>query len=164
MNIFTHTLLPIVGVQVFQRTKTIGPDAYWDRKKIFWVGFFGALPDLLNPHLSLEARYSSWSHGIPAIFAIPILLLIFRSLAHKKIDTKLILWLSGAYLFHSFSDMISGGIALLYPFHSSVIGDYYISPIWWFHIDFACVFTAYLLYRIMLKKRKIDPASKTPPI
>jgi len=57
MNTVTHALLPVIaaavcesGFQLFKAKRN-----HWSCKQLLLVGLFGAAPDLLNPHLSLEA-------------------------------------------------------------------------------------------------------------
>jgi hypothetical protein len=50
------------------------------KKHLIAIGLAGALPDLLNPHLALSARYSSWSHTLWFILAIyPVYIIICRT-------------------------------------------------------------------------------------
>jgi membrane-bound metal-dependent hydrolase YbcI (DUF457 family) len=78
MNTVTHALIPAIVAGICAR-------AYRDPKKrsgilsskdILIIGVFGAAPDLLNPHLSLDARYTSWSHSLFCWLGLTLLLLI----------------------------------------------------------------------------------------
>lgn len=140
MNTVTHALLPVIGTAIGKGKK------YWSGKKILLVAVFGALPDILTPHLGLEARLTSWFHGLPAFLGVSLLLFIISYIKRLRLDRKLAIWLSGAYLLHLFCDMISGGIAWMYPFQYSVIGDYYVSPVIWIPLDIACAVVVYLLH------------------
>ena len=68
MNTITHSLLPVIGTGIDKkRHRKIAE--YWNLPRVLAVAAFGAMPDLLNPHISLESRYSSWSHGLPLLFS-----------------------------------------------------------------------------------------------
>ena len=148
MNTITHALLPLIGISVGQGRR------YWTGKKLLLVGVFGALPDILNPHLGIEARLSSWSHGLPAFLGVSLVLLILSCIKRMRLERKLAVWMAGAYLFHLFCDMISGGIAWLYPFRHSVIGDYYVPPLFWIPLDIVSLLAVYLIYRAIPRYRR----------
>lgn len=63
MNTVTHALIPAIAAGICVRA--FRPPEQGSRclggKDIVLIGLFGAAPDLLNPHTSLEARYASWS-------------------------------------------------------------------------------------------------------
>jgi len=122
-------------------------------KMLTMIAVFGAAPDILNPHLSLEARYSSWSHGISFWLLLTICISLLSMVRRKLIPLHMILWLSGAYLLHIFCDAISGGVAWSYPFGRSVVGEYYVDPIWWIPLDVALFLIAYGLFRVIPKIR-----------
>ena len=63
MLIGTHALLPVcAGLLIENAALAKGRGHFFPPWSLPLIGFFGALPDLCTPHISLEARYSSWSH------------------------------------------------------------------------------------------------------
>ena len=155
MNTITHALLPVIAVSLVEKVHR-GPERrkVWTNREILAVGACGAAPDLLNPHISLAARYTSWSHGLPAWVGVSILLLVGAMCLRPLISLKLAGWGSLAYGLHLFCDLIAGGIAWRYPFGGEVVGHYWVPPGWWAWIDAACVLTLYFLWRVI-------PASRT---
>lgn len=150
MLLGTHILLPIIPL-AWRRYKLSQEKKTGHRlREIAVVGLFGALPDLLNPHLSLEARLSSWSHGLPFVGILAALLLLGCIPKASPLTIIRAAYLLFAYCLHLFCDAISGGIAWLYPFSDHVIGAAYIKPgLLWFASDFFLVITAYVLLRLL---------------
>ena len=163
MNTLTHALLPVIGVSVNKKRTDKCGAAYWGWKRLFLLCFFGALPDLLHPHLSLSARYTSYSHGLPALFCVGLLLGILVQVKKFGLDLYLVAWIFLAYALHLLCDLVSGGIAWCYPFDSSVIGGYYFPVVYWIPLDFICALTVYFIYRAIPKyvqaKQKKDGGS-----
>ena len=156
MNTVTHALLPVIaaaacesGFQLFKARRN-----HWSCKQLLLIGLFGAAPDLLNPHLSLEARYTSWSHSIWFWAALSVLLYIFTLAKRHVLPLLLTFWLSFGYLAHIVLDGFSGGIAWNYPWHKGVIGEYYINPVWWVPVDVGLFIIAYFLLRIIPKYKE----------
>ena len=150
MNTVTHALLPVIAAGLYERSYappsrhrgTLSP------KTIAVIGIFGAVPDLLNPHLSLAARYSSWSHGLFFWALLTVGLVIYAVIRRSKPSIwATVVWLSGAYLFHLVCDAISGGIVWTYPFGQQIVGARIVSHIWWAPVDIVCGVTAYLVFR-----------------
>ena len=171
MNTITHALLPVIAAHFVGRSSH-QPIAgkVWGKREMVAIGVFGAAPDLLNPHLSLAARYTSWSHGLPAWAGVTVLLITGAVFFRSQLSFKLAGWCSWAYLLHLFCDLIAGGIAWLYPIGDGVIGRYWVEPKWWAWIDAGCLLTVYTLWRVIpgLKARKesdraINRASQDPP-
>lgn len=157
MDVFTHTLAPVIITRL-----TVGHPP-WIRKYGFIViGIFGALPDLLNPHLSLAARLSSWSHGIPFWGGLTVALLVLSITRRSWIDTRLAVILSMAYLFHMICDAISGSINWLYPLADFIRGDYYVDPIYWIPLDVICFLITYYLFRIAPLRKKLRGKVEKP--
>ena len=149
MNTVTHALLPVLAAGVYNRSQRLVEErrGVFSPKQLIAIGLFGAAPDLLNPHLSLDDRYSSWSHGVLFWAFLTIGLIAFRLARSRPRAMYMALWLSGAYLFHMFCDAISGGVAWLYPLGGDIVGAYYIEPIWWIPLDVICCLFAYGLFR-----------------
>ena len=151
MNTITHALIPVICVRIItSRPKWLG------RRGLIQVCLAGALPDLLNPHLSLEARMTSWSHGLPFWFTISTILVIGSFISRGRLSPQIAICMSMAYLLHIACDAISGGVDLLYPVGSWVWGYYWVDPSWWIPIDIILILVAYILFRIMpgIKKRR----------
>ena len=151
MNTVTHALLPIVAICAYQRLKpkTV-PFKNW---QLFFVGVLGAAPDLLNPHLSLQSRHQSWSHGVTAWLALTVLLTLLIYIIPKRVTIKASIMMSLAYLLHMLCDTVSGGIGWLQPFSDDIIGAFYVSPFFWIPMDIVLIFAIYLHFRIPLKAK-----------
>ena len=151
MDIFTHALLPVILTGVATKRRDLR-----GRWALVAIGIAGALPDVLSPHLSLEARMTSWSHGIPCWAALTIAMILVALGSRGKISVVLALVLSGAYLLHLLCDAISGGVNFLYPFGNGIWGDYWVDPIWWVPLDVICFLSCYWMFRYapLLKSRR----------
>lgn len=152
MDTVTHALAPVII------TRMVFGQPAWVGKRGFWIiGIAGALPDLLNPHLSLEARMSSWSHGL-AFWGLFTFLAIAAACFNKpRFPPKLAIAASLAYVFHMFCDGISGGVDLFRPFGSFVWGDYYVDPKFWVPLDIVLLLIFYFQLRVLpsyMKKQR----------
>ncbi len=153
MDTVTHALAPVILAHVcLKRSKGFG------RWGLVAIAIGGALPDLLTPHFSLEARMSSWSHGLPFWAAFSGGLFLASVLSARRLSLRLACFLSMAYLFHLVCDSISGGINWLYPVADLVWGDYWISPVFWIPLDIVCILSCYYLFRLQpfLERRRAD--------
>jgi len=149
MNTITHALLPVIVVSLCERVdRGVQRKRIFSTREILFVGIFGAAPDLLNPHLSLAARYTSWSHGLPFWIALTIALLIAFRFYRTRLPLRLVICFSVAYALHLICDLIAGGLAFWYPFAPLVLGQYWVPPQWWAWIDASCVLIVYVLWRI----------------
>jgi membrane-bound metal-dependent hydrolase YbcI (DUF457 family) len=151
MNTVTHALIPVICARLITREPK-----WMGRWGLLQIGFAGALPDILNPHLSLEARMTSWSHGLPFWFVLTMFALIISLLWRSIFYPQLVICMSLAYLLHILCDAISGGVDLFYPFGSFILGYYWFDPLWWIPMDIILILFAYTLFRILprLKKQK----------
>lgn len=150
MDTITHALAPVI------LTRLVFGKAPWiPRYGLVAIGLAGALPDLLNPHLSLESRLSSWSHGLPFWGGLTASLLVFAVIRPRLLPVRLAVFLSAAYLFHMICDAISGGINWLYPLDTFVWGDYYVDPLWWIPLDVVLVLVAYYMFRLAPLREKV---------
>ncbi|MGD7652810.1 MAG: metal-dependent hydrolase [Verrucomicrobiales bacterium] len=150
MNVFTHALLPVLATRALAgRTHGFGR---WE-----WVGIgvAGALPDVLNPHLTLEARMTSWSHGLGCWLGLSVVVVAVCFLSRGKLSLRLAGVLSGAYLLHVFCDAISGGVNFLHPFGTWVWGGYWVHPVWWVPADVICLLSCYFMFRVIPNFRKL---------
>jgi hypothetical protein len=153
MNTITHALLPIIAVRAATGRRFSG----W---QYAGIGLCGALPDLINPHLSLSARMSSWSHGLPAWIAMTILCLVLVPLSRRRWRWDLALIGSLAYLWHLFCDAIAGGINWLSPFGVAYWGEYWFPVVLWTLLDALLLFSAYLVFRVVPGLRAAKSSSK----
>jgi membrane-bound metal-dependent hydrolase YbcI (DUF457 family) len=143
MDTVTHALLPVILAEVALK----GQKRFGGRGLVL-IGVAGALPDLLNPHVSLEARLQSWSHGLPfwAAFSICVMLAVFVS--KQRLSPGLGFLICAAYLLHLICDAISGGINWLYPVSDFVWGKFWVHPVYWIPLDIFCLLTCYALFRM----------------
>ncbi len=94
MDTVTHALAPVIIAHVvLSRSKSFGA---WS---LVAIGAAGALPDLLTPHLTLESRMTSWSHGLPFWAAFTGILFVISLLSKQRLPYTLSLVLSLSYLF-----------------------------------------------------------------
>jgi len=150
MDITTHALIPVLAAAVFdgwprEKGKRRG---LFSAKQLVLIGLFGAGPDLLNPHISLEARYASWSHSLLFWGALTLGLLVCSLAKRKACPVYLGLWFSGAYLLHILCDAISGGVVLLFTVSPVVTGRFWVHPVWWIPLDVMFLLAAYGLFRV----------------
>ncbi|RYD23855.1 MAG: hypothetical protein EOP88_02600 [Verrucomicrobiaceae bacterium] len=153
MDTITHALAPVILTRL-----ALGKPGWMPRHGLSAIGVAGAMPDLINPHLSLAARMTSWSHGLPFWGGFTVVLLVFAMVKPRVLPVKLALLLSAAYLFHMVCDAISGGINWLYPVRTFVWGDYYVDPVWWIPLDVVCVLTVYVMFRLVPLRAKVREA------
>lgn len=64
-------------------------------------------------------------------------------------------WLSAGYLLHLVCDIISGGISWGFPMTRSVVGAFYVNPVWWFPLDVFLLLFAYGLFRLVPKMGRL---------
>ena len=150
MNTITHALLPVFMAGLVERVWRGGEKrGIFEKREFLWIGILGAAPDLLSPHISLQARLTSYSHtllGMLFVLSIVMALLKWRS----RLSPPLGVALFGAYLLHLICDLIAGGIAPLYPFRGQwVVGGYWVSPVWWIPADILLILMVYWMFRIL---------------
>ncbi|WAC19986.1 metal-dependent hydrolase [Luteolibacter sp. SL250] len=149
MDTLTHALAPVIIVKLCTKR---AEDAGW--RVLLPIAGAGALPDLLNPHLSLEARVASWSHGLPCWALVTMIFMLGSMLMARRFRLRTALACSAAYLFHLFCDAISGGINWFSPFGTFQWGEYWVSPLLWIPLDVICVLVCYYLFRLAPVWRK----------
>lgn len=151
MLIGTHVLLPVcLGLVAENVSLTRGRGAAFPEWTLPVVGLFGALPDLCTPHLSLEARFSSWSHTVWFLLAL-IPICSMTAACYPKDDVPrcrvaIACWL--AAVLHIGADAVSGGIAWLHPWKADVIGSYFIPASHWLGWDIGFVVITWALLRL----------------
>ena len=149
MLIGTHTLLPVcLGLALENASLAKGKGHFFPAWTLPVIGLFGALPDLCTPHISLEARYSSWSHTVWFLADLLPVCAMAASFFPKgsRLKVAAALWL--ASLLHLAADAVAGGIAWLQPWRPDIIGDYYIPPGQWYWWDAAFLLLAWVLLRL----------------
>ncbi|MEK7953943.1 metal-dependent hydrolase [Luteolibacter soli] len=149
MLIGTHTLLPVcLGLAAENFSLAKGRGYVFPPWSYFAIGFFGALPDLCTPHISLESRYESWSHTLWFLAAVALVAGMVTSFFQKEGRRKLTLacWL--ASLLHLIGDAVAGGIAWKKPWGPDIIGKFYIPPADWLWYDIGFVLLTWILFRL----------------
>jgi len=164
MTPVTHALLPLVLAGKHLR-KDDGTPAF---REMGIVAFCGVLPDLLAPHIHLEARYTAYSHTLLAwvVFSISVAIAgrFWKSWLHARLQILCIF----AYALHLVCDFISGGIPLFHPFSKTVHGGHWISYLVWYLSDVALFLYAWLTWRVLprMRQRKslleVEPGEKHP--
>jgi membrane-bound metal-dependent hydrolase YbcI (DUF457 family) len=140
MRVVTHFTLPIILAgflnlwSLFKNRKLLIKIHF-----LLLIGICGALPDILSPHLSLQARYSSWSHNLWFIIASVFLGFIILRRLPDRFHPVVYLGCLGIIL-HILCDMISGGINWFNPYGEPV-GKYYVHWRLWRILDWATVST-----------------------
>lgn len=159
MNVLSHALLPALLAAPLMPRGT--PREFYASAGL--VALAGALPDILHPHLSLAARYTSWSHSV---FALGGWTLVFvgAALLGRGRTWRRAAWLAPlAYAMHLFLDGISGGIAWLYPISSDVLSHRLVRYPYWFPIDAALALVACAV-ALWLRRRYWSGDSAAEPI
>ena len=142
MNTVTHGLAPLLIAHACLRGK-----GRLSGKQLVVVGLCGAAPDLLDPHLTLADRQTSWSHGLPAWVGMTLVLILVALVWKDRCPKRLVLAGSLAYLFHLFCDAIAGGINWLSPFGKLPWGEYWFPVILWTPTDVVLVLATYFVFR-----------------
>lgn len=127
------------------------------------IALFGVLPDLCTPHISLEARLTSWSHTVwfmaGLVPVVALLATVFEP--GSRFRMALVLWFASGL--HLVADAVSGGIAWLYPWRDDVMGRAWIQAQYWIAFDAFFILLAWVLLRVIphLEARRIRAGSKT---
>lgn len=148
MNTVTHVLAPVL---LFSTVELIRKRPL-DWRIVILVGLFGGAADLLDPHLALQARFTSWTHciaGFGVLLFLPLVACFF-----KRLKWKHFFWFSFAYALHLFCDAIAGGICLWRPFNDLVVGKYYSMPAHWWYYDGVCVLLIFIIWDLNRKWHK----------
>ena len=149
MLIGTHTLLPVcLGLVAENASLAKGRGHVFPAWGLFAIGFFGGLPDFCTPHVSLDARYSSWSHTLWFMGAIIPVIAMIVSFFGKEGRWRLALGCWLATLLHLIGDAVAGGIPWLQPWSPHILGDYYIPAADWLWYDIGFVLLTWILVRL----------------
>lgn len=141
MFVPTHFSLPVIAaeaVNIFSVKKH--KKLLFNKIQILIIGICGVLPDVIDPHLFLEARYTSWTHTI--WFFLGFLIITAPFLLKYR---PLIVMCWAAAGLHLLCDMVSGGIVLFYPWGKSM-GSYFFSPVYWLLLDAVTITIGALMY------------------
>ena len=139
MFIGTHFSAPVIlagGINLVSLLRT--RERIFSNGALIAIGICGILPDLLNPHLRLTARLTSWTHTLwflAACFSV-IAFLWFR---YPQFNIRVGIMCGAAVGLHLLGDALSGGIALGYPFSDLRMGKYWISYRIWLQLDLVTV-------------------------
>ncbi len=143
MNVISHIVYPVVFAQsanVYRIYKTKSSIFHW--KHLLLIGLCGGLPDILNPHLALDARYNSYTHSVWFLLAALVATFFLARKFQKYKKLIYCCWI--AVLFHLICDMIAGGINLLAPFGEMVVGRHYIHFNLWVPLDIVGVLILFI--------------------
>lgn len=151
MNIVTHALVPALLATPFL-PKTSRAEFF---RGAGIVALGGLLPDLVHPHLSLAARYASWSHSVFALGGFAAVLLIARLVWPRHVRGAVLLFAWLGFGLHMFADAVSGGIALYQPLSPDVVkpATRWIPYRWWWWSDLCMVLVAAMVWPLVLRKR-----------
>ena len=142
MTTVTHALAPIILVKLFRlKNDTLSKYDY------LWIAISGGLADVINPHIYLKDRLTSWSHGLPFWVVFSLLLLILSVCLKKTFRFQVAIFCSFAYLLHLFCDGISGGINLFYPVQNYFWGMTLVPFKYWIPLDVLNLVLVYYLFR-----------------
>ncbi len=137
MNVVTHALLPaLLAVPVLRKTSAA---VFYREAGI--VALAGGLPDILHPHLSLAARYASWTHTVFALAGFALLLTLLTLTLPERLPRRLALLAFAALALHFFGDAVSGGIAFFRPLSGVIVAPHprWISYHAWIWLDGGCI-------------------------
>lgn len=158
MDTLSHALIPVILLRVAVKNRD------WPgRWGLVAVGIAGALPDLLTPHLSLESRLMSWSHGLPFWLSFSVIAAMAALASRRRVDVRIAMAASASYLLHILCDAVSGGVNFLYPWRNLVWGDYWVDPLFWIPLDIFCIVAWYWLFRISPALRQLKAARSPLP-
>lgn len=139
MFIGTHASIPVLLASAADtisllRTRRL----LFEKKHLAAIALAGILPDLLSPHISLQARLTSFSHTVWFLLLLfPALLVISKYLFRgRSLLMAFSLWL--ATTVHLLLDLSSGGINPTYPLGQR-IGFYLVHYRHWVALDLAIV-------------------------
>ncbi len=141
MFVVTHALSPVVlaGAVDAYRLEVTG-ERWLRRRQYVGIAVAGALPDLLWPHLSLAARYSSPTHTVWFLGVVAVVAALWggRFVDGRRPGLAATL-MTLACGWHLFCDAIANGICWGYPFSRDVIGVKLVPYRWWLGLDFICL-------------------------
>jgi len=140
--VITHGLSPLVVAGFAD----LAAGRQLERANLILIALAGAAPDILSPHLSLDARLHSWTHNLWFLLgSVPVwFFLAYRFADSRRLATGLLM--ISATGFHLFCDAIAGGIAWLYPYSDQILARRWVPYSWWFTLDAIFVVLTGLLW------------------
>jgi membrane-bound metal-dependent hydrolase YbcI (DUF457 family) len=160
MTPVTHALLPVFLGRRWLPKRSDGAPS-WAASGA--VAFSGVLPDVLNPHLGLEARHEAFSHSLVAWMIFAGLLALTARHPRLAPHRRILALCGAAYAAHIACDLITGGVPLFAPIESLVWGDAWLPFRSWFVFDGALLVHAYLVYRWLPLRRRITRSRDFTP-
>jgi membrane-bound metal-dependent hydrolase YbcI (DUF457 family) len=136
MTIVTHALLPVnlcLALETGLRLRR--EDSIFTGRILVLVALCGALPDILSPHLSLEARLSSWTHNIWFFLGFAALALVLAAVTSRSGRWSAAVSCACAVGLHLLCDGVAGGIRPLHPLGGERWGEYFVHWRYWFVLD-----------------------------
>lgn len=159
MTPVTHALLPLFLGRRWLPKRSDGAPS---RGASGAVALAGVLPDVINPHLDLEARDDAFSHSLFAWMLFAGILALAARHPRLAPHRRILALCGAAYAIHIACDLITGGVPLFSPVESLVWGDAWLPFRSWFVFDGALLAYAYLVYRwLPLRRRIIRPRHLT---
>lgn len=133
-------------------------------KAVLIVAFCGVLPDLLSPHLSLDARHTALSHTVWAFLAFSLVVGLLAWRWPTVFSRPMTVLCVVAYGGHLLCDAITGRVALFHPFWPAIQGKN-VLPYWlWIACDGSLLLYLYLVYRWLPLRRKIKARNHPSPL
>jgi len=154
VNVITHALLPVTARLLTELRKKPLPGYRQQLRECALIGAAGLLPDALDPHVTIGARCSSYSHAWMST-AIAVAGCVVWALIRRR-QTGLALWCAGAYVLHVLGDIVSGGLDFFATGHA--IGDWWVIPELWPLIDLAAITVFVLVHRKVRRQYGLDPS------
>ncbi len=159
MQFPTHACAPALAALLVDSIRVQkGRERLFRGKYLIAIGVAGALPDLLNPHLSLAARLSSWTHTLWFILAIYPVYAIISRIWYRRRWLLLTHWLWLSTIAHLAVDTISNGTRPLYPY-GPVIGCRLIPCCLFWKLSDLVLIPSTILLAVWLKRRDRQDAS-----
>jgi len=142
MTPITHALLPaILSSPLLPRT---GLRDYYRAAGV--IAIAGIVPDIVDPHVSLAARYSSWSHTILACVGFAVLMFVLALVFPRRLSLRLAFLAGFAYSLHVLVDGLSGGVPAWLPFSDEIFRVRLIRWHYWLQFDAAFVFLGCVVF------------------
>lgn len=154
MSPITHAILPVLVMRK-GLPQVSGRPAF---RAAAVVALAGVLPDILSPHLTLEARHLSFSHSAAGFLVFLVAVAVIGKLRPTILDARLAVMCAVAYGLHILGDLISGGVALAYPASHEIYGAPPLSFWIWVSADIVLLGYAYVEFRWLPLRRRLRPA------
>lgn len=159
MFIGTHASVPVLLASLADMGSLVKTRRLlFEKKHLAAIALAGVLPDLLSPHISLQARLTSFSHTIWFLLVLfPALIIVSKFLFGRRyLLMGVSLWLASTI--HLFLDLSAGGINPTYPLGQR-IGFYLVHYRNWVVLDLVSVA---LTLAVVISLRHFAKASSRP--